>query len=87
MGGEKLLVAVATACPWEESDLRQADAEAIAARLSAPASESAPGRQVALHGLPGSPSLEEELELWPWLLVGGIAVVLVELLVLKLFRI
>ena len=85
--GERAAFVASTVCPACESDLRPTDAEALKARLCPPeAGGAAAGRQVTVLGLEGEGRPEEQFELWPWLLVAGVALMVVELAALKAFR-
>ncbi|MFO8007555.1 MAG: BatA domain-containing protein [Candidatus Brocadiia bacterium] len=86
VGGETALT-VASGCPAEESDLRRADADGIVAAMQAPVEGSARRGTVTVRGLPGSREATEEVETWPWLVVVGIVAMVLELAVLKVFRI
>lgn len=84
--GPATVLAVATACPPEESDLRPIAVGALQARL-APASNAAQGTAVTVLGAPGIEAPRQSAEIWPWLLVAAIVLLVVELILLKLFRV
>jgi len=80
------VLAAASACPAGESDLRPAQEGAVTAALSAAGTP--PGaRRVTVVGLPGSRERTADLDVWPYLIVGAIGIMLLELATLKLFRI
>jgi hypothetical protein len=93
VGEGRTVLAAASACPAAESDLRPARAEAISAALLAgagapPGGASAAGpRAVTVLGMPGSTQRTADLDVWPYLIVGAIVLMLLELAILKLFRI
>ncbi len=85
--GDKTVFAVATACPPEESDLRPMAAGALEAQLAPKTSAPGHANAVAVVGLPGQTPRQEAAEIWPWLLVAGLAFMLSELVLLKAFRV
>jgi hypothetical protein len=86
MRGEETVFAAAADCPATEADLRPADADAVAKRLT-PGDASGTTSQAVVIGLPGGRERQEPTELWPWLLVAALAFIVVELCTLKLFRV
>jgi len=85
--GESTLLAVATACPAAESDLRPMPAAEVAKGLAL--GSEVPGRKptVTVLGLEGGAERSETYEVWPWLVVAALVVILLELGTLKFFRV
>ena len=79
------LCTVAAACPATESDLRPLDAEQFRASLCAEPGPDGLARTVTVIGA-GEREKRDNVETWPWILVGAILVGVLELGVLKAFR-
>jgi hypothetical protein len=80
----RTLLAAASACPPSESDLRPAQGSAVAGALCP--TDAGPGA-VTVVGQPGSSPRTGDVDVWPYLIVAAIGVLLMELATLKLFRI
>jgi hypothetical protein len=85
--GDKTVFAAATACPPEESDLRPVTAGALEAQFASKAVTPGHAQAVSIAGLPGQTPPQEAAEIWPWLLVAALALMLSELVLLKVFRV
>ncbi len=86
VSGGQTVLAAASACPASESDLRPAQERAVTAALAAAGTP--PGaRTVTVVGLPGSRERTADLDVWPYLVVAAIGIMLLELATLKMFRI
>jgi hypothetical protein len=79
--------AVATDCPAVESDLRPMDSDALRQSLAVQAESGQEASRVILRGMAGVTERTEAVEVWPWVLVAGLVLVLAELGTLKAFRV
>ncbi len=82
----KTVLAAASACPASESDLRPAQEGAVTTALANAGTPPA-ARKVTVVGLPGGRERTADLDIWPYLIVAAIGIMLLELATLKLFRI